>query len=71
MYLRTKVKSIMLTKLIKITQINIKHETIKTNTLVMNNVIHMFNYMNLRYLNTMFRYINTFALTSKNSRVMR
>jgi hypothetical protein len=29
----------------------------------MNNIIHMSYYMNLRYLNAMFRYIYTFALT--------
>jgi hypothetical protein len=36
----------------------------------MNNIIHMSYYMNLRYLNTMFRYIYTFALTNNSFRVM-
>jgi hypothetical protein len=37
----------------------------------MNNIIHMSYYMNLRYLNTMFIYIYTFALTNNSFRAMR
>jgi hypothetical protein len=40
-----------------------EYETLKINTLKMDNIIHMSYYMNLRYMNTMFRYIHTFALT--------
>ena len=58
-------------KLIKIIQSNVKHETLKINTLKINDIIHISYYMNLRYLNTTFRYIYTFALTNNNSRVMR
>jgi hypothetical protein len=57
--------------LIKIIQSKVKHETLKINTLKINDIIHISYYMNLRYLNTTFRYIYTFALTNNNSRVMR
>jgi hypothetical protein len=40
-----------------------KYETLKINTLKMNNIIHMSYYMNFKYMNTMFKYIYTFALT--------
>jgi hypothetical protein len=40
-----------------------EYETLKINTLKMDNIIHMSYYMNLRYMNKMFRYIYTFALT--------
>jgi hypothetical protein len=52
-------------------QSKIEHETLKINILKINDIIHISCYMNLRYLNTMFRYIYTFALTNNNSRVMR
>jgi hypothetical protein len=58
-------------KLIKIIQNKVKHETLKINTLKINDIIPISYYMNFRYLNTMFRYIYTFALTNNNSRVMR
>jgi hypothetical protein len=58
-------------KIIKIIQSKVKHETLKINTLKINDIIHISYYMNLRYLNTTFRYIYTFALTNNNSRVMR
>jgi hypothetical protein len=58
-------------KLIKIIQSNIKCETLKINMSEINDIIHIFYYMNLRCLNIMFEYIYTFALTNNNSRVMR
>jgi hypothetical protein len=38
--------------------------------LEINDIIHLYYYMNLRCLNITFRYIYTFALTNNNSRVM-
>jgi DNA helicase TIP49 (TBP-interacting protein) len=52
-------------------QSKVKHETLEINTLKIDNIIHVSYYMNLRYLNTMIRYVYTFALTNNNSRVMR
>jgi hypothetical protein len=57
-------------KLTKIIQSNIKCETLKINTSEINDIIYISYYMNLRYLNIIFRYIYTFALTKNNSRVM-
>ena len=59
------------TKLIELIQSKVKHETLEINTLKINNIIHIYYYMNLRYLNTMIRYIYTFALANNNSRMMR
>jgi hypothetical protein len=39
--------------------------------LKINDIIHISYYMDLRYSNTTFRYIYTFALINNNSRVMR
>jgi hypothetical protein len=50
---------------------NVKRETLKINILEINNIIHISYYMNLKCLNTTFRYIYTFALTNNDSRVMR
>jgi hypothetical protein len=58
-------------KLTKIIQSNIKCEALKINISEINDIIRISYYMNLRCLNIMFRYVYTFALTSKNSRVMR
>jgi hypothetical protein len=58
-------------KLAKIIQSNIKCETLKINTSEVNEIIYISYYMNLRYLNIIFRYIYTFALANSNSRVMR
>jgi hypothetical protein len=55
----------------KIIQNNIKYETLKINTSEINDINYISYYMNLRYLNIIFKYIYTFALTNNNSRVMR
>jgi hypothetical protein len=57
-------------RLIKIIRSNVKCEILKINILEINGIIHMSYFMNLRCLNTMFRYVYTFALTNNNSRVM-
>jgi hypothetical protein len=44
---------------------------LKVNILKTNDIIHISYYMNLRSLNTTFKYIYTFVLTNNNSRVMR
>jgi hypothetical protein len=57
-------------RLTKIIQSNVKCETLKINILEINGINYISYYTNLRYLNIMFKYVYTFALTSKNSRVM-
>jgi hypothetical protein len=58
-------------KLKELIQSKVKHETLEISALKINNIIHIYYYLNLRYLDTMIRYIYTFALTNNNSRVMR
>jgi hypothetical protein len=55
-------------RLTKIIQSNVKCETLKINILEINGINYISYYTNLRYLNTMFRYIYTFALTNNDSR---
>jgi hypothetical protein len=54
-----------------IIQGNVQCEILKINISEISDIIHISYYMNLRCLNIMFRYINTFALTNNNSRVKR